>query len=114
MLKTINQQESTVADLAEGVKVNTSIPSAHHAALRCGFAGYPLNPRWNGQKVYAWNTGRQLKQGLFTGEMVIRATDSMIVPAWQQNHHSDTEPTPKATVRLWGGYQLKFGAFRLG
>ncbi|MBE9147381.1 hypothetical protein [Coleofasciculus sp. LEGE 07092] len=71
-------------DLTENVWVNTLIPSANHAALRSGFAGYPINPRWNAAKFKAWKTGRQWREALDRGEMVVRSTDSMLVPTAKQ------------------------------
>lgn len=67
-------------DLTENVWVNTLIPSPNHAALRCGFAGYPVNPRWNAAKFKAWKTGRQWRDALARGEMAVRSRDSMLVP----------------------------------
>lgn len=69
-----------VVDLTENVLVNTLIPSTNHPALRSGFAGYPANPRWNVAKFHAWKTGRQLRAALAQGKMIVRSTDSMLVP----------------------------------
>ncbi|MGK7956193.1 MAG: hypothetical protein AB4063_13240 [Crocosphaera sp.] len=75
----------TVLDLTQDILLRTTIPSDNHAALRSGFVGYPINPRWNVNKVRAWKTGRQLRQALQQGELMIRTSDSMLVP-------SDYEP----------------------
>ncbi|ACB52523.1 hypothetical protein cce_3175 [Crocosphaera subtropica ATCC 51142] len=71
----------TVVDLAQDILLRTTIPLDNHAALRSGFAGYPINPRWNVNKVRAWKTGRQLRQALQEGELIIRSSDSMLVPS---------------------------------
>lgn len=68
-----------VVKLAEGIFVRTPLKSAYIPALRSGFAGYPVNPRWSGVKFYAWKTGKQWRQALFCGEMVVRSTDLMLV-----------------------------------
>lgn len=88
-----------VVDLTENVLVNTPIPTVNHAALRSGFAGYPVNPRWNAAKFKAWKTGRQWRDALARGEMIVRSTDSMLVPAANQEEsltdpNSDTEVSP--------------------
>jgi len=69
-----------VVELAENILVHTPVPSTGHAALRSGFAGYPANPRWSVTKFRAWKTGRQLREALITGEMVVRPTDLMLIP----------------------------------
>lgn len=71
---------TTVVDLSKDILLRTTIPLDNHAALRSGFVGYPINPRWNINKVRAWKTGRQLRQALQEGEMIIRSSDSMLVP----------------------------------
>jgi hypothetical protein len=78
--KTLKEHNCMVVDLTEDVLVNTLIPSTSHPALRSGFAGYPANPRWNATKFHAWKTGRQLRAALAQGKMIVRSTDSMLVP----------------------------------
>ena len=39
-----------------------------------------MNPCWNSNKVRAWKTGRQLRQGLQEGKLTIRSSDSTLVP----------------------------------
>ncbi|NEQ38601.1 MAG: hypothetical protein F6K40_20955 [Okeania sp. SIO3I5] len=68
-----------VVKLTEGILVHTQLKSAYIPALRSGFAGYPVNPRWSGVKFLAWKTGRQWRQALVNGEMVVRSTDSVLV-----------------------------------
>jgi hypothetical protein len=72
------------ADLTEGMSVATNISKDSHAALRAGFSGLPVNPRWNVNKFRAWKKGRQLRQALTQGEMVLRLTDSMLVSPAEQ------------------------------
>ena len=71
----------TVVDLANGVKINTTISEANHSALRSGFARHPVNPRWTPLKYLAWKTGVQLRAALTRGDMVVRSADSLLVPA---------------------------------
>lgn len=70
-----------VVDLTQDILLRTTIPLHNHAALRSGFVGYPINPRWSVSKVRAWKTGRQLRQALQEGELMIRSSDSMLVPS---------------------------------
>lgn len=81
MSKTHNNGNIMVVDLAEGVMIGILMPKDNLPALRSGFAGYPVNPRWNVVKYRAWKTGRQLRQSLDAGELVVRPNDSMLVPA---------------------------------
>jgi hypothetical protein len=73
-------QLSRTVELSEWVKVHTNITEANLPALRSGFAGYPLNPRWNASKAIAWKTGRQWKLALEDGKMLVRSQDCMLVP----------------------------------
>ena len=75
------QTKSKIVQLAEGVFVSTPIEDFCIPALRSGFSGYPINPRWSGVKVYAWKTGRQMRDALSRGDMIVRTTDSMLVSA---------------------------------
>lgn len=79
------------------VLVRTELKDAYIPALRSGFAGYPVNPRWSGVKFYAWKKGRQWRQALLSGEMVIRSADSMLVPFSEAE-----EPDPNLTSKSWG------------
>ena len=72
-------QNLKVVKLAEGILVRTQLKSAYIPALRSGFAGYPVNPRWSGVKFYAWKRGKQLRQALLNGEMVVGSSDSILV-----------------------------------
>ncbi len=74
-----------VVDLAEGVLVGSLMPKDNLPALRSGFAGYPANPRWNVIKYRAWKMGRQLRQSLDEGDLVVRSTDFMLVPAQESS-----------------------------
>ncbi len=68
-----------VVKLTEGILVRTQLKSDYIPALRSGFAGYPVNPRWSGVKYSAWKTGKQWRKALLNGEMVVRSTDSTLV-----------------------------------
>jgi hypothetical protein len=75
-----------IIELAEGIRAQTSIPLANHSAVRSGFAGHPLNPRWTATKVVAWKTGREWRQGLLDGTLVVRTSDSLLVAATELVH----------------------------
>ena len=68
-----------VVKLTEEILVDTKLKNSYIPALRSGFVGYPLNPRWSGVKFLAWKTGRQWREALTNGEMVVRSTDSRLV-----------------------------------
>jgi hypothetical protein len=74
-----------VVDLAEGVLVGSLMPKDNLPALRSGFAGYPANPRWNIIKYRAWKMGRQLRHSLDEGDLVVRSTDLMLIPATEKS-----------------------------
>lgn len=81
-MKAIGKNPNTkVVDLSKDILLRTTIPLDNHPALRSGFAGYPINPRWNVNKVHAWKTGRRLRQALQQGDLIIRSSDSMLVPS---------------------------------
>lgn len=102
-----SKQQTFVVDLAEGIYVRTPIPSENHPALRSGFAGYPLNPRWNSTKYRAWKTGRQWRTLLAKDEIVIRPSDSMLVPraSLQGQEPKNPQQSPPEQVRF-GDLQL--------
>lgn len=91
MLKTLKQHNPIVVDLTDKVLLRTAIAQENHAALRSGFVGYPSNPRWNAVKFRAWKMGRQLREALEHGDMVVRSADSMLVSAKEQGNSSDEE-----------------------
>ncbi|MGL5082834.1 MAG: hypothetical protein ACRC8A_15215 [Microcoleaceae cyanobacterium] len=66
--------------IADGIQVMTFLDDACIPALRSGFAGYPVNPRWNAVKFHAWKQGGQLRLAFKQGEMWVRPADSMLVP----------------------------------
>jgi hypothetical protein len=78
------------AELTEKVSVFTNISIENHAALRAGFSGFPANPRWNISKFRAWKTGRQWRNALACGQMMVRSNDSMLVTATEKE--SQEEP----------------------
>ncbi|MDJ0662359.1 MAG: hypothetical protein QNJ42_23165 [Crocosphaera sp.] len=88
----------TVVDLTQDVLLRTTIPLDNHAALRSGFVGYPINPRWNINKVRAWKTGRQLRQALQEGELIIRSSDSMLVPSDNEQEGISVCQIPKQPI----------------
>lgn len=87
-----SKQQTFVVDLTEGIYVRTPIPSENHPALRSGFAGYPLNPRWNTTKYRAWKTGRQWRTLLAKEEIVVRPSDSMLVPRASLQEQESANP----------------------
>jgi len=91
-----------VVKLTEGILVHTQLKSSYIPALRSGFAGYPINPRWNGVKYSAWKTGKQWRKALINGEMVVRSTDSILVSV---NQVSDSE---EGSYALQWDYQNSF------
>jgi hypothetical protein len=70
-------------------------------ALRAGFAGYTANPRWNAVKFHAWKTGRQWRQAYSQGTMVVRSTDSLLVPVEEAEIPLVEEPTPSPSLSKW-------------
>lgn len=90
----ISAHHSKIVDLAQGISVNTNIAYEQHPALRCGFAGYPLNPRWNAAKFHAWRRGRQWRNALAKGSMVVRSSDSMLVNVQEAETSSEEPPSP--------------------
>ncbi len=90
MVKQQQNQVKTV-QLAEGVLVMTAFNDICIPALRSGFAGYPVNPRWSGVKFHAWKTGRQWRQAVLQGEMTVRSTDSMLVSSCEVELPTDSE-----------------------
>lgn len=92
-----HQNKLKKVQLAEGVFVYTPLADVCIPALRSGYAGYPVNPRWNAIKFHAWKIGHQWREALERGEMIIRSTDSMLVPI-QKTEESTDSPLP----RSWG------------
>ncbi|MFY7805025.1 MAG: hypothetical protein ACOVQ7_16525 [Limnoraphis robusta] len=90
MLKQQPNKFKTV-QLTESVLVVTGFDDASIPALRSGFAGYPVNPRWNAVKFHAWKTGRQWRVALSQGEMTVRSTDSMLVFKGELEQSTDSE-----------------------
>lgn len=80
MVSTLNLRNESIVDLTDKVFVRTLIPKENHPALRAGFAGYPINPRWNIGKYHAWKKGLEWRENLENGTMVVRNQDSMLVP----------------------------------
>lgn len=68
-------------------------------ALRSGFAGYPVNPRWNAVKFHAWKQGCQLRADLKQGKMWVRPEDSMLVSGQQSEQSTEEKASPTSQVR---------------
>lgn len=87
-----------IVQLSEQIKVETDIQDRHLPALRSGFAGYPANPRWDGAKFMTWKIGRQWRNALQVGTVVVREVDAMLVMAQEEEEISETT-TPKPAKR---------------
>lgn len=83
-----------VVDLTDKVVASTKIAPENHSALRSGFVGFPPNPRWSTVKFCAWRTGRQWRDALAQGTMIVRKADSMLVPALEIEVSSEEEEPP--------------------
>ncbi len=106
-----DKNKEKVVKLGESVLARTQLKDAYIPALRAGFAGYPVNPRWSGVKFYAWKKGRQWRQALSRGEMVVRSRDSMLVaidevPEVTSDGNSQQWDGPTTTSNF-DSYQLK-------
>ncbi|MBO9998851.1 MAG: hypothetical protein J7641_07545 [Cyanobacteria bacterium SID2] len=109
-------QNFRVIWLSDSVNVHTDIQERHLPALRSGFAGYPMNPRWDALKFRAWKLGRQWRKALDAGEMCVRAKDSLLmsvrdVEASESEASSlDSEDTSlPARSSKWGTRILAWG-----
>lgn len=100
----LKQKPCKIVQLTEKVRVCTSFPDHCIPALRCGYAGYPVNPRWSALKFHAWKTGFQWRDAVWRGEMIVRTTDSMLVPIAEAEAEADSEESP--LPRLWGSPML--------
>lgn len=95
MEKAIGRSNLMLVELDKGVLARTSIPIDNHSALRAGFAGFTSNPRWCASKFVAWRTGRSWRDALQKGTLVIRQSDSMLVPAEEVQPCAKTQPEKK-------------------
>jgi len=93
------QNKFKTVQLTEGVLVLTSFDDASIPALRSGFSGYPVNPRWNAVKFHAWKIGRQWRVALSKGEMTVRSTDSMLVSKSEIEQTTDSESSRKSSEK---------------
>ena len=84
------QNKLKKVQLAEGVFVYTPLDDVCIPALRSGFAGYPVNPRWNAMKFHAWKMGRQWRDAVVRGEMIVRSTDSLLIPIHKTEESTDS------------------------
>lgn len=106
MLQGQNRHHGFRVDLIDGIVTHTSIAPSNHGALRSGFAGCPVNPRWSGVKYHAWKVGRQLRQDLTNGDLVVRATDSLLVETMPTE---DIPTPPPASPHLWDQLRQQMG-----
>jgi hypothetical protein len=80
MVQKTSYRNPVSVQLEEDIVFKTTIPQEQHAALRAGFIGYPVNPRWNVDKYCAWKTGCQLRNDFQKGILVVRQSDSCLIP----------------------------------
>ncbi|MBZ8182000.1 hypothetical protein [Oscillatoria salina] len=113
MSKAINNQNIYVVDLAEGILVRTPIPSTNQAALRAGFAGYPVNPRWNPAKFHAWKIGRQWREAVNRGEMVVRSSDKMLVLAAEAEETKEEESSSRKKNNFFAKTRQKLLSYQI-
>ncbi len=96
------QNDFKKVQLTDEIYILTPLDESYIPALRCGFAGYPVNPRWNAVKFHAWKTGRQWRQAHAQGTMVVRSTDSLLVPLEEAEVLSEaTQNPPHLSARKW-------------
>lgn len=98
-----NHTVQRILELAEGIYIETAIPRESHPAVRSGFAGYPSNPRWNVRKHQAWKQGKQWRQALENGSMVVE--NQRLIPMVQPECQVQT--TEKVTT-TWRSPLKKF------
>lgn len=89
----LNCSNLRVVELTDSISVFTEIDQICIPALRSGFAGYPVNPRWSGIKFLAWRKGQQWRQAFQRGEMIVRVSDSMLVSVHTLNQDTDDLPS---------------------
>jgi hypothetical protein len=107
VLEKTEHRSPMLVDLTESIWLCTVMPQENHAALRSGFAGYPANPRWNVTKYQAWKTGRQLKEALKQGEMIVRSSDCMLIPVKELDNTSDEEVRSTRWINFFLPKQLQ-------
>ena len=100
MANTTTKARCAIVELADGVYARTSIPAENHSALRAGFSGYTANPRWTAAKFIAWKTGRQWRAAVANNQMVVRASDSMLVPVSEQEPAAEEVPSSRPVLRV--------------
>ncbi len=95
MFKSSQNRNLMVVELTDKVTASTTISRENHPALRSGFVGFPPNPRWSTTKFCAWRTGRQWRDALSQGKMMVRTKDSMLVPAIEVEVSEEEPPSSK-------------------
>lgn len=98
MVNNVKDRNPMVVKLEDNIKVSTLIPQEQHAALRSGFMGHPVNPRWTVDKYCAWKMGRQLRQDFQNGKLVIRDSDSSLVPVSEVEKPSVSSRQPSTRL----------------
>ncbi|MBF2078935.1 MAG: hypothetical protein IGR76_10565 [Synechococcales cyanobacterium T60_A2020_003] len=100
MANAVTKTNLVTVEIAEGVFARTSIAPENHSALRAGFGGYTANPRWNATKFLAWKTGRQWRAAVANHEMMVRSSDSMLVPVVPSDAAVEEEPSSRPKLRV--------------
>jgi len=103
-MATLKDSELRLVELSAHIQVRTNLEATCIPALRSGFAGYPINPRWSAAKLRAWRLGCQWRQDLAAGERVVR--DSLLVereaPACPvPPSEAIAHPLPQPRLALW-------------
>lgn len=114
---TRNDGPQRIVDLSAQVKVRTQLDATYIPALRSGFAGYPMNPRWNVAKLRAWRLGCQWRHDLATGSLALH--DSLLVASSELPQDeaplpaSPSEPPPPSCLRQRLQHCFSISRFRL-
>lgn len=102
-MATLKDSELRLIELSAQIQVRTNLEATCIPALRSGFAGYPINPRWNAAKLRAWRLGCQWRRELAAGERVVR--DSLLVEREALARPTPSEaiayPFPQPWIALW-------------
>ncbi|WP_204105310.1 MULTISPECIES: hypothetical protein [Spirulina sp. CCY15215] len=99
-----------VIELSDTVKIETNIADIYLPALRAGFVGFPTNPRWSAIKFHAWKVGRQWRNGLNTGELKVRVSDSILVHRDEEEPPGKPEHSLEETVEKFSLWNLKLNS----
>ncbi|MEC4806486.1 MAG: hypothetical protein SAJ12_08015 [Jaaginema sp. PMC 1079.18] len=108
MFKMSLTHPARIVQLSEQIKVETDIQDRHLPALRSGFAGYPANPRWDGAKFMTWKVGRQWRNALQVGTIIIRESDAVLIMAQEEEDTDTDEIIPKAQEKRFPSFLSRF------